>query len=563
MSNLDEMRDRLSINTLDQDNRKKLYKDLTNAGGRVIDLDGKLQGIKASNNGSDKEITKHNIRGSEIQNPFRVPVNNKNRIKIEKRKSSVSWITLFWLRLNCKFSNIFGFGANTFSYTFKFLISKKLYNDFLSLRLYLNPIFKSISPQTLQFRKKYYQYDNLMDYELAYRVYTLFDNNLFLQLQNSMEISVNESEKDIKKLFATLYLLYKYNTQLKIALISILQSFNKEFPSFAYKEVSIKNINGIFDELWGKIYNLLEQLISYYLNNYNYLNNKSDTLLEYLEIDNNDLEIGSFADEWKRQYLMEDLTRDLEEDEKSEIETHRTIYPNDIVEKGCVFIQKNIDFKTYYNQFSEFGDLRALFEKTDRVFYAYVLVDYFDSEFTFLWTGNYINFYTVTAGSALGRFDPKKEFFILNTKINQFYELVNEYLRVVYSISKIKNSSNNRSQINFLELRLKEVSKNSFNIRKNLVQIALEFSILIEKILKTKNTDDSLIGNWDEQIKVNGKNKNNKIVNDKTILEILQIVYEYTNAMGWLLNYSDLSGLGTDMSKPEVLTDELLNENET
>ena len=289
----------------------------------------------------------------------------------------------------------------------------------------------------------------------------------------------------------------------------------------------------------------LEELMNYYLVRHN-SKNPYETLKEFLNINpETSLRVGQLSIEL-RAFYSKKKEEDLIKEENKEGQ-----FPSEAIENGIEFITEKVDFEQYLESFEDSKDLRSFFSPTDQLFYAYVLVDYFDKEYT-VW--NDINFYVIPGGST-GRFDAKKEIKLLNNQLGQFYELINDHLRFLRTTGLVKNVKPGQEIDGKKE---KEMSRNAFTIKQNLTSVFEQFSSLLAQIISSKESAKEMVGNWDEVI-LNVKNHEMRILYGKKVEEILDSAQEYISAVVWLLKHSDLSGLSGKVTDMKVLTNKLIN----
>lgn len=321
----------------------------------------------------------------------------------------------------------------------------------------------------------------------------------------------------------------------------------KSFSSKKFILVTQKKVDDVFFLIWIEWYIWLEELVNYYLVRHN--NKKTpQTLEEFLNLTSNSIvKVGQLSTELKTFYEQKGFLDISEEDEGSEL----GIFPSEIVKNGSMFIVERIDFKNYLTSFEDTKDLRSLFSPTDQLFYAYVLVDYFDKEYN-LW--NEMNFYVVPGGKT-GRFDAKKEIKMLSNQLHRFYELVNDYLRLLRTIVIVENVKGEKV---YSEKQEKELSRNSFVVRQNLLSVFEQFNILLTQIITSEGTSKEIVGNWNE-ILLDAISAESKILYRKTVKEIFKSAQEYIAAVVWLLKHSDLSGLNGKVTGMQVLPNIIIN----
>ncbi len=539
--NVEQMRDRLDVNSMDKDDRKKLFKKFQEAGGDVV----ASKTPQPMDNSSSVKIFDHDVRPNKEENPFRqnvMPIIDNKPIESQEQKTEkvkkVSFMGLFLVRFACFAANIFNFGATRFSKKFTVMCTKTASQELSTLKSFLNVLFSSPNNKEIEkFKVHLAQNKILLELEYVYHAYHLIHTDTFQQLNQFMARSVDESESVFCGILRELKFFNIYQKRMQTSIYIIAKQYEEFFHKKIYNYYDEKKVAQIFSFIWVEWFVWIEQLVTYYWTRYNY-KTSGISLNDFLNKgQETPMEIGLLAKKWEKQYARKEI-KTQEETQKTE-----SVFPNENIEKGVLFIKNYVDFKQYYKDFQETKDLRALMPVTDKIFYTFVLVDFFDREFSLAW--NDINFYVVPdAGS--GRFDPKKEIRALHMQLMQFDELVNEFLRT------IRSTKNSPSKVD--EVKEREISRSSFTARKMLMPILEEYRALFSRIMSFKGKEQDCIGNWDE-IVLSSKNQETKALHGYNAEHVISFAYAYIDAMVWLLKRSDLSGLEGEITYMEILPD--------
>ena len=554
---LDKMQSRLNITEMDKNSKKDLFNKFESAGGKVINLDGKTPVPNPQNsnaNSRNVKVGNHSVRPiQENLNPFddkgthvTVVTQSKSKNNSVPEMKKISGFQVFLVRLTCMFANIFNFSATKFSQKFIKMSLEKVYSEVGMLKIILDPIFKETTKDSLKFRDYIAEKELFHEYEMAYHTYHILDEQWFINLKSTMPTSVDGAETAFKLIYGRLFLFYPYYTRMQMGTNLMAQNYEKCFGKKLHNSYTSKKINSIFTSIWVEWYMWLEELMNYYLVRHN-SKNSYQTLKEFLNVTPESIvRMGQLSAELKAFYSQKKEEKLLEEDKIA------NPFPSDEIQSGIEFITEKIDFPQYMDSFKDAKDLRSFFSPTDQLFYAYVLVDYFDKEYT-IW--NDISFYVIPGGST-GRFDAKKEIKLLTNQLGQFYELVNDYLRFLRTTGMVENTKTGQDVNGKKE---KEMARNSFAIRQNLSNVFDQFSTLLAQILASKGTDKEMVGNWDDVL-LNAKIHEMRILYGKTVEEMLNSAQDYMSAIVWLLKNSDLSGLSGKVTNMKVLTNQLIND---
>ncbi|MGL4388426.1 MAG: hypothetical protein ACRCTJ_03435 [Brevinema sp.] len=589
-SKLQSIKNRLKVEDLSFEEREALFTELQKAGGKIVEItesDDPVEKFKrrsavyqkfkdsskvsTNKNTQSAPVGNHNVRSSkESSNPFREtkkPASTTNfktstiqlKHEVSKKVSVPSSWFLFWIKLNCFIGGLTNWGAKYFSQRFikRMLDTNK--QKIIRIQFLLEPIFKEKTSQTLAFRSKIADENRLLDYELAYHTYKLFDLRHFIKLQTEMPSSVLRSEQTLKEIFTNLYLFNRYATQLKISTMLILQKFKQQFPDSISGNPSMA-----FDKIWNSliipIYFDLEQMIEFYMNYTNVVQKSLvyKTIDDYLQTTNKHITIGMLAQDWKEQYLMKSMQMEKsldgeENHEEGADEVPASIYPNQQFQKDVEFLLSSINYQKILHTFQKNTDLRSNFSSDDKLFYTYVILDYLDKEFSTLWVGDEIQYYTVADGTSVGRFDAKKEVVAQNHRLNSAHEWINDYLRRKNETEKMVARTYDQKNL-VVQQHLKEISRSSFNVRQNIQTLLYDFMLLIDKLTQSANTSNSLIGNF-EQVIALPRSYSNRLINGMTVKDALVKSRNLMAALLWLLKYGDLSGMSANISEPIVFKD--------
>ncbi len=539
---LEQMRDRLDVNAIEYTDRKKLFDKFQEAGGEVGSF---KDDTPASNVVEESSIEKHDVRPSEMENPFHqdapkglVPIvdTNPNRNKLQKVQS-VSIFKMFFVRFACFLANLFNFSATRFSERFTNMSARTAYQELSTLKSFLESLFKGTSDEIETFKESLAENNLLPELEYAYYAYHLISEEQFQKMSSAMARSVDHAEGVFCDIFRELSFFFPYQKRMQTSIYAIARKYEEQLHKKIYAHYDEKKVSQIFNFIWMEWYIWIEELVSYYWTKHNFKISQislEDFLYRGKE---NKTNVGSLAKKWAAQYSVKE-----KQQENQPVAAPPKSYPNENIEKGVLFIKNYVNFEQYKKNMQETKDLRSLMPITDKLFYTFSLVDFFDKEFGLAW--NEINFYVIPDARE-GRFDPGKEIKLLHAQLMQFDELINEFLRTIRST----NASTSPQ-----ETKDKEISRSSYNARKMVIPVMEEYRTLFSRMLKSKGKEEDCIGNWDE-ILFNQKNQNHRALHGYKTEHIVSFAYAYIEAVVWLLKYSDLSGLDGATVAMEVLPD--------
>ncbi|MGL5721033.1 MAG: hypothetical protein ACRCY4_01335 [Brevinema sp.] len=558
-----QMQKRLNVQEMDNDERSKMFNKLKQAGGQIIDLD--KEKAEAAAAAAAKSASKSASRPSpkpimmRRPQPKPAPKPEPTAKKDDKTKDTAkpkypSGIQVMGYRMNLFLSWVFDFFGRKFRTRYVSLVMTEYQNAVLSVSTILSPLYNE-SPEARDFRNRMYSSNNLIEYELGYYFYHLFENQKFSDLQRPISQGVQPAKEHIKALFSSLHHLRSHSAHSKVAIANLLRRFAEIFPAKTPKSGSARQVAKWMEVIWDKFFLETNQLVLYYWTEDCNRSKAVISLDRYLGVENLP-KIGSLAEEWETSFKAQEIIDlDIEniegEEEKVEEEAIAS-YPSENIQDGIEFMMNNIPFENKLHGYQSGTDLRALFKGDDKIFYTYSLIDFFDAEFTPLWTGNTVNFYVVNDRSGL-RYDPKKELIILNGRINQFYEQVNEYLRQLRAFKELRNGSGTGNQrLVQLENKEKDLVFLSYAARSNVAKLVEEYFAHISRILHSREAAEPLIGNWAEELPVTKTHR--KTLGGMSVVDALNAISHYLEATLWLLTKSDLSNRGNALVKPEMFS---------
>ncbi|MGL5254994.1 MAG: hypothetical protein ACRC9L_08395 [Brevinema sp.] len=564
-----EMQRRLNVQDMDHSERAKMFNKLKEAGGQIIDLD--KQKAEAAAKAAAKLAPKPSPSRPSRPKPMKMkrppqqkPVTQEDansrledKVKIDRAKPKYpSGFQVLGYRMNIFLSWIVNFSAQRFRPRYISLVMSEYQNAVLSISTMLAPLYNE-TPESRDFRNRMYTSGNLMEYELGYYFYHLFENQKFSNLQRPISQGVKPAKDHIKALFSSLYRLRLHTTYSKVAISNLLRRFAESFPTKASKSSSAKQVSKWMEIVWDKFFLETNQLVLYYWTEDCHKGKSTISLDRYLGVENLP-KIGALAEEWETTFKTQEIIdADIENASEEDIALEEeeelvALYPSENVKEGIEFIMKSILFEGKLHGYQSGNDLRALFKGDDKIFYTYTLIDFFDAEFSPLWSGNLLNFYVVNDRSG-ARYDPKKELIAINSRINQFYEQVNEYLRQLRSFRELRNSSGSGSQrLLQLENKEKDLTFLSHAARTTAAKLLEEYLVHIGRVLSSREAIEPLISNWSEELPVTKTHR--KTLAGVSVVDALTLVAQYLEAAQWLLSKSDLSGRGNTLIKPVVFS---------
>ncbi len=555
-SKLDEIRERTGIAGLSEKEKKEMFQKFVNAGGKVVNIE-------------------ENKRKEQLKKRTNIILENKEQTKIKSESKKVEfekdyksynpinrWIEKISSMLDCFFNRILSFGGKSFTEKFKNFLLIDFQNALLRSRMILASILYQDKIVSQEIKKKLLL-DNTFPYyyELIYRYDNIYDENKFAFLDR-MKISletVDEIKPVILYIFKELMVLQPYLASLKAGIEKSLwlEKELRNLPSTVYYE-NLKKMTSNIDFIFGKVYSKLFLLVDFYYRQRARLNK---TLREFLDFEEKD-SIGYYTFIWKQELVKmmkeeERLTKErLEEKSKQEIE-NAILDLSENVASGINLILSNISPEQNMKKFIESKDNRALFNIRDKVFYTYLILDFFDKEFSFIFTSNRVEFGIVFVEG--NRIDVRKELSNIYYRVNNLLEKIEDYLKLLKELKKVEEDGfmsfqEKNSRLNQISIQRSQISRMIRRDAKNLFE---EFSNKLLYIISDYHGENKILQNPDRIIEFDLQLDGERFSNGKKVIEIIENAYRYASAASFLFAEADLGGLGIFLEKPIYLNFDL------
>jgi hypothetical protein len=576
---LQEMRDKLKLDMLDDSKKKEIFNKFVEAGGKVVDLN---KGRKSHLTHDQKAVEKAALKAEDLQvreMQQQAPALFRSRpvsggkpaidLSPEARKENPinKWIERFSAKIGCVLGGIITFGSEDLKNNFKDLILTSYQNSLLNSRMILTSILYQDKIVANDIKQRF-----LVDtvfpyyYELIYRYDNLYDDDLFknLAIIRQSSLSVKDLKALLKKLFKAIFILQPYYYSLKVGVEKALiaeKEIRKLDSNVTYD--NMKKIYGYIDFVFTKIYPKLYYLIDYYYKFDTQL--KSMSFKDYLNISDED-GVGYLTISWKEDLVTE--TRKLEESKKKIIDSAAApaaqatmgtaqkpieIDDNDPLKKGLKIIEKHINFRTILEDYYQKKDPRALFSLKDKVYLAFTLVDFFDKEYSFIINSSKVEYNAVFFDGK--KLDMKRDLSDTYYKINNIYERVNEYLKIIREIRKLDNDS-------YVSMQEKSVRSNQFSLQRSQISRTLrkeakeffeDFSKKFVPVISDYHSDKKVVQNSEDILEFDQKVSGERIANGRMVIDVVKDAYYFAACANFLLSDGDLGGFSLMLEKPIYL----------
>lgn len=576
---MDKIKQKLKLDRLDDVNKKELFNKFTEAGGQVVDLNKRKgptehkstkPGTKVKDVETVATVKSQNIRQMRLEEERRRKMEQKAAESLSKSSSASAgsddnpvnkWIESFSAKLTGTFSGIFNLRASRFKRKFADLILEKYQNALLESQM----VLASVLHQNEMVRdeiKKRLSVDQSVSYlyELMYRYDSVYEQPLFQKIGslNADLKQVNDMRSEFIKLFKPLYILKSYSTALKNAVERALL-FEKELRRLDSNTAfaNYRKVNNNIDFIYQKVYPKLFSLVDFY---YKEESRKRNVYFrEFIGVSEED-EIGFFTTKWREEQEYFAQKERIQNEVKggssptgentSEVQEGHS-GEESVFNRAMKHLKSTINFKQILANYRTKKDLRALFAINDKVFLTYALIDFFDKEYSSLFTSSKVGYnVSFSFGS---RFDIKKDLSDTYYKINNLvYERVNEYLKVIREIKKAETDTymsidEKSNRMNQFSVQRSQISR---TLRKEARGLFEKFSKSLLLVVNDYEGSKNILQNPEEVLGYNKKIDGVRLLDGKKVIDGIYEAYYLCYMIHFLLVEGDLGGYGVVLEKP-------------
>lgn len=571
----DELIDKLGIGDIDESGKKDLFNKFVNAGGEVIDLDKnakrEAEAKEAKSSPSRAVPSSQRPESDRVRRP-----DDASRAASSASQPSVAenlkanpvnrWIERFSAKLGCSFSGVFNLGGKKFKRKFIDLILEKYQNALLESRMVMASAIRQNDMIRDEIRKKLSLDRNAPYlYELIYRFDELYDEEAFgrASAMNADSELVDSLKPIFIRMFKPLYILKAYSLTLKSAAERTLL-FEKDIRQLEAGTTfaNYRKVSNAIDYIYQKVYPKLFSLIDYYYKVDT--KDKPTAFKDYIQIVDADL-VGYLTSKWReenefvaqKERLREDLQPSAEASEDGEAgmpETPVVAAGDTALRGGLELLRKYINFENTLTAYRSKKDLRALFSLNDKVFLTYVMIDFFDREYSFLITSNKVGFnVNFNYGN---RIDIKKDLTDTYYKINTLvYERVNEYLKVIREIYKITNDGYMNMDERTVRLNQCSVQRSQISrtLRKEARDLFDRFTKTLIMVVSDYEGNKLLLQNGEDTLVFDKKIDGERLLDGQQVIEAIREAYYFAYLIHFMLVQGDLGGFSVIVEKAVYL----------
>jgi len=493
MSEMNRIKQKLNIDTMAEEERKKMFQTFVNHGGKTIEEKEEAptpskNRTKAkstpvmrrnySNSGGDSQNKKNFSDPSEQKKSFNHGLTKESILKTNK----ATLLTRFGTKIFSFMNKVTNFGGSFFHSNFINASTVDLLDCFLDLQRVSIIVLQSQSFEEFEI-KNYFFKKFPYHYELLYRLQRLKLKEAIEQIREKANansvIPVVSLEKEVLEIFKNLFVFLPYKK-------TILDAFAEGFKILERREKMTQNVIGtyltkvkrdlgfIFEKYMLKIFYafLITSGMTFKIND--------RAIPIFLDISERD-KIGGLLSELGKDFEREEEA--LKEDDKSSEEktideklqeTEEKLALSAETQEGLNIIDE-IDFKI-------FGDAKDspfyYYDRKDKVYRIAAILDFFEKEYSFIMTGNKIRYYMEHHEGI--KIDPKKDLNDQYMDINSVMDSIREYSSQIKEMSGTEENNN-------IPIMQKHNLIHKASIQKSKISMALraKLAVTLEKVQKT------------------------------------------------------------------------------
>lgn len=574
---IDDLRRKLNLDSLDERKKKEMFEKFVNVGGKVLDPDDEEKKNRARE--IDEKIAK--IRAGTVEPSEKKKSGGKSSRKkgldlspeSQKTNPINQWIGEFSSRLGCILSGILSVNALDLNGNFKDLILMQYQNALLTTRMILASILyqdKFVGNEI----KKRFLVDVIYPYyfELIFRFDNLFDDELFSRLSalRQQKEMGTETKMLLIRMFKGIFIIQPHYLSLKNGIEKALQiemEIRKLDPSSMTD--NLKKLNSNIDFVFLKFYPRLYSLVDYLFKTDPSARRRS--FKEFVGLEDEDY-IGFYTGQWKEELAnmarQEAEAKRKQESSKGKAKAQPAIpekkadtsQDSDPIKMGLRLIEEHVKFREILYNYFEKKDTRAYFPLKDKVYLTYALADFFDKEFSYLYTSNKVAYgISYTDGKKV---DLKTELSDLSYRLNSIYEKSNEYLKIIKELRKLDDDA-------YMTIQERSARSNQFSLQRSQISRILrkeakdlfeEFSKRFLTLISDQHMERKIIQNGESVIEFNKKIDGDRYLEGKKVADAVLDAYSFASALNFLLADGDLSGFSLMVEKPVYLGSQLYHE---
>lgn len=540
---IEDIRQRLKMKELSESEKKALFQRFVEAGGEVVDLDAEeRRHIQKIGKAVDWEQRLQKIAMEEKEKRNRRLVSG-----VEEPNPVSQWIEVTASRITCAILGIIRWNGRQLRESFVNFMVYDFQNVLLQIRMILASLLYQDKAITAEIQQSMLSDSSFpFGYELIYRLDKLYDEEYFRFFAEHKQDpdSLDQMLEILKVLYRTLFVIQNYQVSLKLALEKALR---KEGEIRRLNErITDQNRKGLYaavDFIYERVMKRLYPLIEYAYKQER--KKRRISFRDFLGMRPEDV-LGYYTDQWKEE--IRKAVQQSSQDKKKPQNSSGMVFSdseegvdhilhglNEYVRKGVDFIGERIHWKERLLEYESNRNPRAVYTVNDKVFLVETLMEFYDSEFSFLFTSSKIQYnYLLIDGK---RVDVKKELLDLYYKMVSLRDRFNEYIRILKDIRGVEKEAylsvaEKSGRLNQFAIQRSQLSR---QIRKDLRDIFEQFSNKWLFVLSRSETEMPVIQNMSDTLSFDKKLEGERWAHGHTIHEAVEIAYGLSDTIHFLL----------------------------
>ncbi|MEN2998836.1 MAG: hypothetical protein ABDH28_07385 [Brevinematia bacterium] len=560
MKDIDEMKKKIGIDSLDAETREKLFKEFVKGGGKVLTerelLRQKIREQLAKGKEAKEKAVSHPTPPKKSVSVSTVKSAGKPKVvhyehSLSKESSDKLKVTIID-RIRVFVEAYFQGVITLFGYVRKRFYErtlKEVPTAFLDLRI-IGYLLTLKDEKLTNSVKRSLNAINPIGFEVIYRLNDFPNNELFDKIERMRKLYLQTREttkpEELKEVFKyflkKLYLMHPFKDQARVLVSTALRAISQYIPKSDFQKTEklfYKVWDFLFEEYFPKLKVVVDLIIG------KKLSFNSEYFIRFLEIKEEDY-IG---------YLTEkmEISKIKEEPKEEEKEVQKEKERQSPVDEGLKIlngidirkIQDNIRKKDFYVEYN------------DKVFLTEALVEFYEKHIypVLVLKAKYsVVFDSARTVDVKKTFDDLyANFRTLRDRINEYYKVVEDYRKiesdVMVPVSKKSGLLNTRSM---------ERVRLSLQIRKETADIFEKVKNNLETILSDYRAGGNILLNSDEIVefqvdKIKEIEVEKNFFEGKKIIDSLEEVYKIVTTLVFLFNEGDLGGSNVKVEKPIYL----------
>jgi hypothetical protein len=579
----DKTRKAIKAHELSEEERKKLLQTFVEKGGKVLqeksikknlENQPKLSSQQQKKGYDDRKLPSQILKEEKLKEAERLAKEKVTRESILEKASS-PW-AIFSLKMQLWFKGITYFNKEILKPSFLSFLNLDFKKSILECNILATEFLSD--PKYMEIFKKTY---SPLYLELLKRVYLLYDRNLLNSLTSSQinseeSVSIEIIRIPVFHFLRKLYCLKPFGElTLKLLLdsIDIQQNIQKK-PSDIYKNKK-KRIQESWDIL---MYNAFPKfiLIAQYLEKKK-LEPFTDLFEEMIDVKIEDKIDPKRYQDFK-DVNLESLGK-LVSSKTDQQEPNKTINQQESVQQTAVKESEQKDESAkkeeIHNKIYQFGlriislftlrQLKALCDPKDefkfsdfrdKVWISYLLLNFFDDQFGFIFLTNKIQINTFMQGGV--RVNLKNDMSILYesfrkiyAQFKKYYDDYSEYQKIKNDESANKNSLDYQKKLDYFETRRKTAAKETYKIMLEYITKCRHILLILFKDLREKN---QYILNPEDVIELEIDESKRKLMHKRKVKEIIRDAYATAYTIAYKMEQGELTLRELELTEEELQT---------